>query len=269
MQIESVKEYWNKQPCNINHSKQLLFSEEYFNEVERKKYLVEKHIPAFADFNKYKGLKVLEIGCGIGTDAINFARAGAFYYGVDLTEKSIEITKQRFNLFSLSYQSLKVSNGENIDELYPNIKFDLIYSFGVIHHTPNPQAIIDNAYKLLVQGGEFKFMVYNKLSWKYEMIKHCGVQFEAQPNCPIANTYDEREIYNMLKQYKDISIKIDHLFPYKIEPYKNNIFEKEEYFELMPPEIFDFIESKFGFHLLVSCTKDLNELIELKTDLFF
>jgi len=67
--IHTVKEFWNNSPCNIRHSKSRVGTKKYFNEVENRKYFVEPHIPKFADFEKWKGKKVLEIGCGIGTDS--------------------------------------------------------------------------------------------------------------------------------------------------------------------------------------------------------
>ena len=76
------KRYWNKQPCNIKHSKKKFLSKEYFNEISKKRYFVESHIKDFVQFSKWKNKKVLEIGFGIGTDAIEFLKNGAYYYGI-------------------------------------------------------------------------------------------------------------------------------------------------------------------------------------------
>src|SRR5271167_1012128 len=99
--IEAVQDYWNRRPCNIRHSPRPVGSREYFDDVEERKYFVEPHIPAFADFGRWKGRRVLEIGCGIGTDTINFARAGAHVTAVDLSETSIEVARQRAEVFGL------------------------------------------------------------------------------------------------------------------------------------------------------------------------
>ena len=75
--VQQVQAYWNNRPCNIRHSPQPVGTREYFDEVEARKRFVEPHIPTFAEFEHWNGKKVLEIGCGIGTAMINFARHGA------------------------------------------------------------------------------------------------------------------------------------------------------------------------------------------------
>ena len=81
--IDEVKKYWNRQPCNSKNSRKKILSRGYFNDIRKKRYFVEKHIPKFADFKKYKNKNVLEIGCGIGTDGIEFIKHGAKYVGVE------------------------------------------------------------------------------------------------------------------------------------------------------------------------------------------
>ena len=77
LEIEAVREYWNKRPCNIRHSTSPIGTREYFDQVEARKYMVEPHSPMFSEFEKWNGKKVLEIGCGIGTAGVSFVRAGA------------------------------------------------------------------------------------------------------------------------------------------------------------------------------------------------
>src|ERR1700691_3978909 len=100
--VARFQSYWNARPCNIRHSPKEVGTKEYFDEVEARKYFVESHIPRFAEFERWRGKKVLEIGCGIGTDTINFARYGAQVTAVDLTEKSLEMARKRAEVFGFT-----------------------------------------------------------------------------------------------------------------------------------------------------------------------
>ena len=163
--VKDVKNYWDDRPCNIKHSKKEIGTKEYFNDVEYRKYFVEPHIPEFAEFDKWKGKKVLEIGCGIGTDSINFAKAGAILTCVELSEKSLELCKKRFELFGLQ-ANFYSANAEKLSKVVPIEEYDLIYSFGVIHHTPNPQNVFNEIKKYMNKDTEVRIMLYAKHSWK-------------------------------------------------------------------------------------------------------
>jgi hypothetical protein len=108
---------------------------------------------------------------------------------------------------------------------------------------------------MLKKGGELKIMLYAKNSWKYFEIEEGLDQYEAQSGVPIANVYTNEEVNDLLKDFNNIKIEQTHIFPYKIDLYKNYIYEKKDYFQVMPKELFDCLEKKLGWHLCISCNK--------------
>lgn len=253
--IEDVKEYWNRQPCNVKHSKKEVGTREYFEEVERKRYTAEPHIPRFANFPAWKGKKVLEIGCGLATEGINFAHDGADYTATDLSSESLDLAKKRFEVYNREGKFYQ-GNAEELTSFLPRQKFDLIYSFGVIHHSPNPSKIFDQIYEYMDENSVLKIMLYAKDSWKGYMIEAGYDQPEAQYGCPIANMYTNDEVKELMEHGFDIvSIEQDHIFPYQIEPYKRGEFVKEPWFEAMPDDIFNAVKKKLGWHLLITARR--------------
>ncbi|HUZ62798.1 MAG TPA: class I SAM-dependent methyltransferase [Acetobacteraceae bacterium] len=250
--IETVAEYWNRRPCNLRHSPREVGSRAYFDEVGERKYFVEPHIPAFAEFPRWHGKRVLEIGCGIGTDAVSFVRAGADYTGVELSEASLTLARQRFALFGLRGELLH-ANAEALDAVGEAGSFDLIYSFGVIHHTPHPEAVLRHVRRLVRPDGELRVMVYARDSWKDAMIEAGLDQPEAQHGCPIAFTYTTGQARALLEQagFEAVSITQDHIFPYVVEKYVRYEYELQPWFAAMPRAMFRALEQRFGWHLLI------------------
>jgi 2-polyprenyl-3-methyl-5-hydroxy-6-metoxy-1,4-benzoquinol methylase len=250
--IEDVKNYWNRRPCNIRHSPREVGTREYFDEVEARKYFVEPHIRGFADFDRWRDRHVLEVGCGIGTDAVNFARSGAIYSGIELSEESLELARTRFRLFGLS-GDLRQINAEQLGQSFPAASFDLIYSFGVIHHTPNPRAVIEEIRTVIKPEGELRIMLYAKRSWKAAMIDAGLDQPEAQFGCPIAFTYDERDVRDLLfGLFEPTEIRQDHIFPYQVEHYVKYEYIRQPWFDTMSSELFRALEKSLGWHMLIT-----------------
>jgi len=163
--IADVRGYWNANPCNSRLSQET-DRRRYFEEISRRRYQGRDwHVPVVAKFNSFRGKDVLEIGCGIGTDGIEFARNGARYTGVDLTPKSTELAAERFALFGVPGR-FEAANAEERLPFADNC-FDHVYSFGVIHHSPTPEKIIREVYRVLRPGGTLTVMLYNRSSINY------------------------------------------------------------------------------------------------------
>jgi 2-polyprenyl-3-methyl-5-hydroxy-6-metoxy-1,4-benzoquinol methylase len=270
IQLERVRDYWNARPCNIRHSTQPIGTKEYFDEVEARKYMVESHIPAFADFEQWRGKKVLEIGCGIGTDTINFARHGAQVTTVDLSAKSMELAQQRAAVFNLQDKiRFLPGNAEQLSTFVPVEPYDLIYSFGVIHHTPHPDNVLEELRKYAHPGTVIKIMVYHRRSYKvawilaaegkgqfWKLSEIIAKNAEAQTGCPIAYTYTRKEGRELLERhgFKVAKVEVDHIFPYRIRDYVQYRYVREPYFAWMPPPMFRALERRIGWHLLLTAS---------------
>lgn len=264
--IERVREYWNERPCNIRHSQAPVGSREYFDQVEARKYFVEPHIPGFAQFERWAGKRVLEIGCGIGTDTINFARAGASVTALDLSDVSLKLARQRAEVFGLT-DSIDFVQGdaEHLSEVITPEPFDLIYSFGVVHHAPHPERIMREIRENFVAPGSVvKLMVYNRWSWKvfrlllegrlavWKLDQLIARSSEAQTGCPVTYSYSRRSVEHLLEGLEITDRFVDHVFPYRIDDYKQYRYVKERYFRWMPPTLWRTFERAVGWHLCVT-----------------
>jgi 2-polyprenyl-3-methyl-5-hydroxy-6-metoxy-1,4-benzoquinol methylase len=266
--ISQVKTYWDQRPCNIRHSMASIGSRQYFDEVEARKYFVESHIPGFAEFERWHGKRVLEIGCGIGTDTINFARHGAQVTSVDLSERSLEIARQRVSVYGLESQvKFFLGNAEELGRFVQVEPYDLIYSFGVIHHTPHPDAVLQQSRQYTRPGTTIKVMVYHRRSYKvgwilltegrgkfWKLQELVAKNSEAQTGCPVTYTYTRREGRRLLEShgFRVRKVEVDHIFPYRISDYVKYQYVKEWYFRPMPRALFRFLERRFGWHLCLT-----------------
>src|SRR5918999_2019015 len=98
---QKAREQWSADPAGAVHGRDHEFAtREFFDEVERHRYQeYAPWMPSVMGFKEFSGARLLEIGCGMGTDLLQFARGGAHCTGVDLTPRSVEITRHRFRLF--------------------------------------------------------------------------------------------------------------------------------------------------------------------------
>jgi ubiquinone/menaquinone biosynthesis C-methylase UbiE len=266
--INTVSDYWTRRPCNIRHSPKPIGTREYFDEVEDRKYFVEPHICRLAQFPSWAGKRVLEIGCGIGTDTINFARHGATVTAVDLTEASLTIARRRAEVYGLENRiRFYQANAEELTRVVPIETYDLVYSFGVIHHTPCPENALQQIRAYLGPRSELRMMIYHTWSWKalWVLLRSGKGQFwrmrelmaryaEAQTGCPVAYTYTRHEARQLLEQqgYQVTDLWVDHIFPYRIRDYKEYRYRKVWYFRFLPRPVFRALENQFGWHLCLT-----------------
>lgn len=163
---ERVRAFWQAHPCGTKFSDAEMGTREFFERVEAHRYAKEWHIAEAADFAGARGLRVLEIGCGLGTDGAQFARAGAAYTGVDLTAAAVELAQKHFELLGLRGE-FHTADAENLG--FPDASFDLVYSHGVLHHTPDTAGAVREIHRVLKPGGRAMVMLYHRGSYNYRI----------------------------------------------------------------------------------------------------
>ncbi len=154
--------HWNQASCGTEVTKQKKFSSDYFREIEEFRYTIEPEIFSFAQFSRFRNKKVLEVGVGAGTDFTQWVRAGAFAHGVDLTPEALENTKKRLALENLQATDLQVADAEHLP--HEDHYFDCVYSWGVIHHSPDTQKCLEELVRVTKPGGVIKVMIYHRRS---------------------------------------------------------------------------------------------------------
>jgi ubiquinone/menaquinone biosynthesis C-methylase UbiE len=158
---KSVQHFWNTTPCgtgNINIEPETL---EYFEAISERRNKLEPFIADYAQFNKWAGKNVLEVGCGAGSDLLRFVKAGVRTTGIDLSPRSASLAKTRLRLYDCQGNVL-IADAEQLP--FKTDSFDLVYSWGVLHHTPDTQQAIKEVYRVTKPGGEICVMLYHRHS---------------------------------------------------------------------------------------------------------
>lgn len=278
--MEDVTRYWNARPCNVLHSSYPQDSLQYSREVTAKKYLVEPHIPGFAIFYGWGGKRVLDVGCGIGTDALEFAKAGAKVTAIDVSAQSIRIANLRAMAEIREYEPLRnlwfdIGDAESSLTWLPGWPFDLVYSFGALHHTPHPEFALRQLSRVMKRDGQLRIMLYHRWSTKAMgiYVSHVWATWtakwfpddpkdfdqvvaqrsEAQPGCPITHTYSKKSATAMLEAagFQIRSMYVEHIFPYDGEKYGQGLYVKKWYWRSLPAWLFRKLERTFGWHLCI------------------
>jgi ubiquinone/menaquinone biosynthesis C-methylase UbiE len=146
----------------VEHTATVEGTPEFFADVERTRDELDPYIARFADFEGASDKRLLEIGVGVGTDFIRFVRAGAIATGVDLTDHAVQLVKQRLSLEGLSAE-VRTADAESLP--FEDATFDRVYSWGVLHHTPDTPKAISEALRVLRPGGGACVMLYARHSW--------------------------------------------------------------------------------------------------------
>jgi ubiquinone/menaquinone biosynthesis C-methylase UbiE len=260
-----AREQWGDDPCGAVHGREREFgTREFFDEVERHRY--EEYAPWMHEvmgFEKFAGARLVEIGCGMGTDLLQFARGGAKITGVDLTPRSVEISRHRFRLYDLP-GDFTLADAERLP--FPENTFDVFYSNGVLHHTPETDAAVREAHRVLKPGGTAKVMLYHRNSWEYWVrlmlkqgvyrrelfrgltphdIMSKYVEFNESGGRPLVKVYSRAEARALFSSFTNVSICIDQLRRPEIDFIG----------KLLPEWLFRRMRHTFGWNVIITAIK--------------
>ncbi|HHS14088.1 MAG TPA: class I SAM-dependent methyltransferase [bacterium] len=208
--LEQIKEYWNQRIHDMEMTEHALGTLGFFNDLEAYRYEKLNYLPGVVNFESFSGKKVLEIGCGIGTDLVRFARGGAIVTGVDLSETAVDLAVKNFRLHNLE-ADLRVGNGESLE--FPDNTFDAVYAHGVLQYTADITRMIHESFRVLKSGGVFIGMLYNRKGWLNAMSSLFKVDLE-HDDAPVFNLYTQQEFKKFLGLFHEVSI-VPERFPVK------------------------------------------------------
>ncbi len=209
-----VRDFWNRNVCQADLPQTEKGTREFFEEVEAIRYRYHYHIPPLLEKIRSvcsENSRLLEVGCGMGTDLLQLARKGINVTGVDLTEAGIKLAKKRFEMYGLE-ADLRTADAENLP--FNDEEFEVVYSFGVLHHTPDTKRAILETYRVLKKNGRAYVMLYYRPSLNYLVHWITGVPFDGskKDRCPVERAYTKREIREIFDIYYKVEINIDYLF---------------------------------------------------------
>lgn len=209
--ITEIQRYWNHRIHDLEMTDAPVGTRAFFDDLDDYRYDKLRYLPQLVDFPSYKGQRLLEVGCGIGTDLVRFAAGGARVTGVDLAQTAIGLAQSNFALQGLEAEELRVANGEALP--YPDQSFDVVYGHGVVQYTADAAQLIRECHRVLKPGGTGIFMVYNRVSWLNALSKVMKVPLEHE-DAPVLVKYSIGEFRALLAPFAEVRI-VPERFPVK------------------------------------------------------
>jgi SAM-dependent methyltransferase len=205
-----VRDYWNVHIHDLEISSHAAGTREFFADLDQYHFEKLHHLLRLVDFNGQRGKRVLEVGCGAGTDLMRFAKGGASVTGVDIAPSAIALAKQNFAQQGLE-ADLREADGEHLP--FADGSFDVVYAHGVVQYTASDRALVDEVRRVLAPGGTAVFQVYNRVSWLNALSKVMKVPLEHE-DAPVLTKYSIGEFRRLLNGFASVRI-VEERFPVK------------------------------------------------------
>jgi len=246
-----VRAYWDDHIHDLEISTHAPGTPGFFSDLDQYHFEKLHHLLRLIDFRAYRGKRVLDVGCGAGTDLVRFAREGAIVTGVDISPSAIDLARANFAQQGLP-ADLRAADGEHLP--FADETFDFVFAHGVVQYTPNGRALVDECRRVLRPGGEAVFQVYNRMSWLNALSKIMKVPLEHE-DAPVLRKYSAAEFRGLLAGFRDVRI-VEERFPVRSRlhgGWKGVLFNTffVGAFNALPRALV----RRFGWHLLAFCRK--------------
>ena len=246
-----VRDYWNRHIHDLEITTHPVGSPGFFADLDQYHFEKLHHLPRLVDFDGYRGQRVLDVGCGAGTDLVRFARGGAIVTGVDVAASAIALARENVRQQGLE-ADLREVDGEDLP--FADESFDLVYAHGVVQYTTNDRALVAECRRVLKTGGTAVFQVYNRVSWLNGLSKLMKVGLEHE-DAPVLKKYSAREFRDILAGFREVRM-VEERFPVKSRlhgGWKGTLFNTwfVGTFNALPRAWV----RRFGWHLLAFCRK--------------
>jgi SAM-dependent methyltransferase len=246
-----VRAYWNERIHDLDMTRQPIGSRAFFEELDEYRFDKLAYLPRVIDFSAYRGRRLLEIGCGIGTDLVRFAAGGARVTGLDLSETAVRLARKNLEAHDCCGGVL-VADGATLP--FAGETHDVVYAHGVLQYAPDPRRIVEESLRVLKPGGTAIFMVYNRVSWLHALSKLMKVELEHQ-DAPVLRLYSIPEFRELIRGFSR-TILIPERFPVRSRLHKgwkavvyNGVFVG--LFNAIPRPLV----RRLGWHLMAVCVK--------------
>jgi ubiquinone/menaquinone biosynthesis C-methylase UbiE len=217
--VESVRDFWETHVNNEYYTDEERASGAYFSEIEERRYRWHYHLRELFDSLQGRRGRLLEVGSGIGVDSIQLARCGFEVTAVDLTESAVDVARQFAELRGVMI-NFRVGNAERLD--FPDESFDAVYSFGVLHHTPEIEQAVAEVRRVLRPGATAYVMLYHRDSLVNLVHKVLRLPYESprdrKDHCPVVYTFSRRGAKRLFGEFSEVSVRAEYPFTYGFGP---------------------------------------------------